>query len=120
MTPKISDTSPEAERVQIQILRTIPDWRKFMLLNDLIMACHERALAGLRERFPHADERALRRRLASVLLGTELSSRVYGPEPDPATWSVLPGDYLEKIRATVDTLVLREKLDEYLKEQASQ
>jgi hypothetical protein len=120
MTPKISDTSPEAERIQIEILRAMPDLRKFMLWNDLVMACRERALAGLRERFPDADESALRRRLACVLLGTELSSKVYGPEPDPPTWSMLPGDYLEKIRATVDTLVLREKLGEYLKEQASQ
>ena len=120
MTPKISDTTPEAERVRIQILRSMPDWRKFKLLNDLIMTSRELALAGLRERFPDADEKELRRRLASVLLGSELSSKAYGPEPDPPTWSKLPGDFLQKIDVTVDTVVPLEKLDEHVKERSSQ
>jgi len=85
MTPKISDTSPEAERVQIQILRAMPSWRKFKLVNDMIVTSRKLALAGLRARFPGASEQELRRRLATLLLGPELASKAYGPEPGPPT-----------------------------------
>jgi hypothetical protein len=85
MAPKLSDTSPEAERVQIKLLRVLPDWRKFRLLNDLIMTGRRLALAGLRERFPEASPDELRRRLATIVLGPELAAKVYGPEPDPPT-----------------------------------
>jgi hypothetical protein len=85
MTPKISDTSPEAERIQVQILRVMPSWRKFRLINDMIVTSRKLALAGLRERFPGASEGDLRRRLATLLLGSELATKAYGPEPDPPT-----------------------------------
>lgn len=85
MTPKISDTNPEAERVQIQILRSMPSWQKFRLINDMIVTARKLALAGLRERFPNASEQELRRRLATLLLGSELAAKVYGPEPEPPT-----------------------------------
>jgi len=44
----------------------------------------ELALAGLRQRYPHdtADQR--QRRLASLLLGSELAARAYGPTPQEA------------------------------------
>jgi hypothetical protein len=85
MGAKISDTSPEAERVQIEILRAMPSWRKFQLLNDLIVTGRKLALAGLRERFPGASGDELRRRLATLLLGPELAAKVYGPESPPPT-----------------------------------
>jgi len=36
-------------------------------------------------RFPDARPEELRRRLASLLLGRELETKVYGPEPGPST-----------------------------------
>jgi hypothetical protein len=80
-----SDTHPDAERVQIRILRSMPSWQKFKLINDMIVTSRQLALAGLRERFPGAGEQELRRRLATLLLGPELAAKVYGPEPDPLT-----------------------------------
>jgi len=85
MTAYLTDTSPDAERVQIEILRSMPSWRKFQLWNDLNMAMRQVALAGLRERFPSASQEELRRRLATILLGPQLATKVYGPEPDPPT-----------------------------------
>jgi hypothetical protein len=85
MTPRISDTSPEAERVQIQILRAMPSWRKFRLVNDMIVTSRKLVLAGLRDRFPGASEQELRRRLATVQIGSELATKAYGPEPNPPT-----------------------------------
>jgi hypothetical protein len=81
----ISDTHPDVEEVQGTILRSMPSWRKFRLVNDLIVTGRKLALAGLRERFPEARAEELQRRLATLLLGPELAQRVYGREPDPPT-----------------------------------
>ena len=83
MAPLVSDTSPEMERVQMEIYRAMPPWRKWQLVEDLIMMTRELALAGLRQRFPDASPQELHRRLATLLLGPELATKVYGPEPDP-------------------------------------
>jgi hypothetical protein len=80
-----TDTSADAERVQIEILRSMPSWRKFQLWNDLNMAMRHVALSGLRARFPSATPEELQRRLATLLLGPELATKAYGPEPDPPT-----------------------------------
>jgi len=85
MATRLTDTSEDAERVQIEILRSMPSWRKFQLWNDLNIAMRQVALAGLRERFPAATPQELRRRLATILLGPELAAQVYGPESDPPT-----------------------------------
>jgi hypothetical protein len=85
MIPEISDTSPEAERIQVATLRAMPSWRKFRLVNDKIITSRKLALAGWRERFPEAGEQELRRRLATLLLGPEVATKVYGPEPAPPT-----------------------------------
>lgn len=82
---QLTDTSAAAERVQIEILRAMPPRRKLQLWNDLNMAMRQVALAGLRKRFPSATPEELRRRLATLLLGPELATQVYGPEPDPPT-----------------------------------
>lgn len=83
MPKRLSDTSPEAERVQFDLLRQTPFWRNVQLLDDLIMAARDLSLAELRSRFPGASEGEYQRRLATLLLGPELATKVYGPEPDP-------------------------------------
>lgn len=81
----LSDTHPDVEKIQVAILRSMPSWRKFRLVNDLIVTGRKLALAGLRERFPGASAEELQRRLATLLLGPRLADKVYGPEPDPPT-----------------------------------
>ena len=54
-------------------------WRMVAELNASVRAL---ALAGLRQRYPHADEAELRRRLAGLLLGEALAERTYGPLPE--------------------------------------
>ena len=81
----VSDAHPDVEKMQVTILRSMPPWRKFWLVNDLIVTGRKLALAGLRERFPDANTGELHRRLATILLGPELAQRVYGPEPDSPT-----------------------------------
>jgi hypothetical protein len=81
----LSDTHPDVEKMHVAILRSMPPWRKFRLVNDLIVTGRKLALAGLRERFPGASEGELNRRLATILLGPKLADKVYGPEPKPPT-----------------------------------
>ena len=73
------DTHPDAERVQIDLMRTTPVWRKMELLAQLNQAARLFALSGLRRRHPGATEREIHRRLADLILGAELADRVYGP-----------------------------------------
>jgi hypothetical protein len=73
------DTDPDAERVQIDLMRSTPVWRKMDLLAQLNEAARLFALSGLRRRHPGATEHEIRRRLANLILGAELAERVYGP-----------------------------------------
>jgi hypothetical protein len=73
------DTAPEAEAVQIEIYRRMPARRKLELVAEENQKAHELALAGLRQRHPHAGPEELFRRLMDLTLGEELAAEVYGP-----------------------------------------
>jgi hypothetical protein len=73
------DTHPEIERMQIERLRQMPSWRKIELVGAMNDALHMLALAGLRQRYPNDTAVQRRRRLADLLLGPELATRIYGP-----------------------------------------
>jgi hypothetical protein len=79
MESRLSDTHRDAERVQIELMRQAPPWRKLYLLGQLNQTVKLMALSGLRQRHPQATEEELRRRLADLLLGVELAARVYAP-----------------------------------------
>ena len=74
------DTQPDADRVQIELMRQVPSWRKLEMLGQLTQTVRLLAISGLRQRYPDATDRELRRRLADLLLGTEMAARVYGPK----------------------------------------
>ena len=78
-TPTLSaDTSPDAERVQLEILRRMPSWKKAMQISEAIRTAHVLAESSLRDRYPKASEAEIHRRLMDVMLGEELARRVYG------------------------------------------
>ena len=79
MVPLFSDTRPEAEAVLIGLLRQAPPWRKLRMVGQLNQTVRTLALSGLRQRYPDAAPQELRRRLADLLLGSELAALVYGP-----------------------------------------
>jgi hypothetical protein len=74
-----SDTDPVAHRVQIELTRRAPVWRKLQLMAQLNELVRGLALSGLRERYPDARPEELRRPLAELLLGPELATAAYGP-----------------------------------------
>ncbi len=75
----LSDTSPDAERLQIELMRQAPVWKKVYLVGQMIETVRLLNLSGLRQRYPNATPAELRRRLADLWLGPELAVRVYGP-----------------------------------------
>ncbi len=79
MSTLLLDTTPEAERVQIELLRKAPSWRKMEMVAQLNQTVRDLALCGLQQRYPNAGPKELRRRLADLLLGSELAEKVYGP-----------------------------------------
>lgn len=79
MIPLSPDTSLDAERVQLLLLRRAPAWRKMELVTQLNQTVRTLMLEGLRQRYPNASPRELQRRLADLLLGAELAARIYGP-----------------------------------------
>ena len=77
--PYYSDTHPEIEKIQFELLQQVPIDQKLMMVANLNQAVIEMALSGLRSQYPGESPSRLRRRLADRLLGKELSEKVYGP-----------------------------------------
>jgi hypothetical protein len=82
MPPYYTDTDPEIEALQVQLLRSVPAWQKMKMLAGLNASARALAMAGIRKRYPHESEVELRRRLADLLLGPELAQNVYGAQKD--------------------------------------
>lgn len=82
MTNLSLDTHPEIEQLRIQWLRQMPPERKMALVGEMNRAVRALALAGLRQRHPDDSPAQRRRRLADLLLGSELAARAYGPLPE--------------------------------------
>ena len=83
MRTQSPDTSPEAERVLLDLLRQAPAWRKLSMVEDTNRSVKDLLLAGLRQRFTQDPPAVLRRRLANLWLRPELSTAAYGPPPEP-------------------------------------
>ena len=72
-----ADTSPAAERRQVEAWRRMSPVDKARVVTDLTRTAEELALAGIRMRHPLASERECLLRLAVLKLGPELALRVY-------------------------------------------
>ncbi len=66
------------ETLQIRLLRQAPPWRKLEMVWQLNAAVQALALSGLMARYPEDSPAKIRCRLAGLLLGEELATRVYG------------------------------------------
>ena len=79
MVETLSDTRPEVAALQRKLLRQAGPARKLAMLGQMNQAVIALAFSGLRSRYPDDPDEMLRRRLADLILGPELASRVYGP-----------------------------------------
>lgn len=73
------DTDADAERIQMEIYRRMPPWKKIQLVEEANRMSRALAMAGLRSRFPDASPDEIRRRFFGLWLGEELAAEVYGP-----------------------------------------
>jgi hypothetical protein len=82
--PSLSDTSPDVERLRLDLYRRMSPDEKWRRVEELTRLAHGVALAGLRARHAGADSEELLLRLAVLRLGADLVARVYGRRPDGA------------------------------------
>ena len=82
-TRRLSDTSPDAEQVLVDIYRQMPAWRKVELVEDANRTARQLAMIGLRSRHPGEPLKMLRRRLLDLVLGEETARKIYGPSGEP-------------------------------------
>jgi len=74
------DTSPEAWKVLIELIRKLTPEERMQRCIDLIEGMRVAAEAGVREAHPHAGEREVFLRAARQRLGRKLFHTVYGNE----------------------------------------
>ncbi len=78
MSALFPDTHPKMEALQIRLWRQASPTRKMNMLAQLNASARLLAWTGLQARFPNASEDELRFKLACLLLGEELTRKVYG------------------------------------------
>ena len=74
------DTSPEAWKVQMDLIRAMAPEVRLQRCFELSAMVESFAEARLRQRYPEASDREIFLRLAHRKLGAELYSKVYGAE----------------------------------------
>jgi hypothetical protein len=72
------DTSPEAEAIQIDLLRKAPTWKRLRAAAEMSETIMLLSRIGVARRNPGAAPSELRRLAAEAILGPELAFRVYG------------------------------------------
>jgi len=77
MAAPFSDTHEKIEQMQIEIIRRMPSWRKFALVDNLNETVKAFAMSGIRQSHPEASAEQVQRLLAERMLGSELAHKVY-------------------------------------------
>lgn len=77
-----ADTDEATERKLIELARNTPLWKKFRQVSDTRETTKKFAMMGLRNRYPHATEKELKKRLAAIFLDREIVVQVYGWDPE--------------------------------------
>lgn len=76
MRTQSPDTSPEAERVQIELLRKATPARRFRLARSLSQTMIQVSRANIRRLHPEMDEEELKLLFVEIYYGKELAERV--------------------------------------------
>lgn len=81
MKPLSPDTTPDAQRKQIELMRQLSPAQKLALAFDLTDTMRDLIRADLHHRFPYADETEIRRRFIARVLPREDIINAYGFDP---------------------------------------
>lgn len=76
------DTPPEVEQIIIAGYRQMPVWKKLQQVGELTQLVYQLALNDVRRRYPQANERELKLRVASRWLEPELMRQAFGWDPE--------------------------------------
>jgi len=76
------DTSPEIEKILIEGYRKMPVWKKLQQVRELTQLVYQLAMNDVRRRYPQANEREVKLRLASRWLEPELMRKAFGWDPE--------------------------------------
>ena len=77
MSALYSDTHPKMEALQIELIRRMPAWKKFAIVDGLNKTVKTLAMSGIKQRHPDATPEQIQRMLAELMLGGELARKVY-------------------------------------------
>ena len=77
----LSDTTPEAERVLIELARNLADGKKIDQVFNCIESVRGFGMMGLRSRYPSASEEELKKRMAALVFDRQTVIEVYGWDP---------------------------------------
>ena len=81
MTPLSSDTTPEAQRKQYELMRRLSPEQRLSLAFALTDAMRQLIISDLQHRFPAADANEIRRRFIARVLPREVVIKAYGFDP---------------------------------------
>lgn len=81
-----TDTSDEVSAMLVQRWRSMSVVEKFQAVAAANRDCALLAEAGVRHRYPEANEEEVRLRVAALHLGRDLSVAVYGWDPHVEGW----------------------------------
>jgi hypothetical protein len=76
------DTSPEVERIMIEGYRKMPALKKLEQVWELTQLVRELAMNDIRRRYPLADDRERKLRLASRWLEPKLMKKAFAWDPE--------------------------------------
>jgi len=77
MSTLSADTHPKIEQMQIELIRRMPSWKKFSIVDGLNETVKTLAITGIKQRNPDATPQQVHRMLAELMLGAELARKVY-------------------------------------------
>jgi hypothetical protein len=77
MAVSYSDTHPKMEQMQLEIIRRMPSWKKFAIVDDLNETVKAFAISGIKQSHPDATAEKIQRLLAERMLGAVLARKVY-------------------------------------------
>ena len=73
-----NDTSPEADSIQVDLLRKAPTWKRLRIATEMSETVMLLSRIGVARRNPGATRAELQRLAGEAILGPELAFRVYG------------------------------------------
>lgn len=79
--PRSRDTTPDAEAVQVEVLRKMSSGERTRIGWEMSMAARAITLAAIRARHPEYDEAFARWALFRILVGDELFERAWPAAP---------------------------------------